>query len=253
MSDNYDYIKIGDQILEYLNKARRDPKWVADELSKLKKFYKEKQYRNTNYSFNVLTEEGYKAVEEAIFYLKTEARPVPELELDIKLSKSSSELVSYIGPKGLLNNDCQEMSIENRTKNQIEDVGQVSENVSFGWADPKEIVLQLIIDDGVKSRGHRKNIFDEKFTKVGLSVGPHKVYMHCSVIIFHGNSVHDGEVEFDKYMISDEEWPENAISLKKHINTYTQDNQKVIVIVFVFTLSDGETVTKTKEIIEENN
>lgn len=252
MKESLDYDSISRSVINFINKARKDPNWVADELIRLKKYYKDKQYRNSNYTFNVLTEEGFKAVEEAIHFLRNDARPVPELTTSDDLCETAKQLVEYIGPKGLLNHDTDDLSIENRTKNKLSNAGQVSENVSFGWSDPKEIVLQLIIDDGVNSRGHRNNIYDEKFKTVGVFTGAHKVYMHCCVIDFHGDVSND-EINFEKYMIDSEDWPENAVSLKKHLNSYTQDNKKIIKIIYVFTLTDGTTSTRSKEIIENTN
>ena len=34
-------------------------------------------------------------------------------------------------------------------------------------------MLTLIIDDGVRSRGHRKNIFNPKFNYAGAALSPH--------------------------------------------------------------------------------
>ena len=42
-------------------------------------------------------------------------------------------------------------------------IAKYGENLSFGFEKPDEIVLQMVIDDGQKSRGHRENLFDEAF------------------------------------------------------------------------------------------
>ena len=48
------------------------------------------------------------------------------------------------------------------------------ENCAYGGKDGKAHIDQLIIDDGVSSRGHRKNIYNPNFSMVGIAIGPHK-------------------------------------------------------------------------------
>jgi uncharacterized protein YkwD len=56
------------------------------------------------------------------------------------------------------------------------------ENIDYGYATGREIVLRLLIDDGVPSRGHRRNIMNGRFLKVGISTGPHKHSEYICVI-----------------------------------------------------------------------
>lgn len=49
-----------------------------------------------------------------------------------------------------------------------------AENLQFGNVAPRDIVKQLLIDDGVPNLGHRKNIFLAEVDRVGVAIGPHK-------------------------------------------------------------------------------
>jgi uncharacterized protein YkwD len=49
------------------------------------------------------------------------------------------------------------------------------------------IVISLLVDDGVPSRGHRRNLLDKAFKFIGLSLGAHPVYRHMCVMDFAGS------------------------------------------------------------------
>ena len=59
-----------------------------------------------------------------------------------------------------------------------------AENCSYGYKDAVEIVITLLIDEGVKGEGHRNNILNEEFNSVGLAIYPHKTYRTNCVIDF---------------------------------------------------------------------
>ena len=60
----------------------------------------------------------------------------------------------------------------------------LAENCSFGKAGAKDIVLQLLIGEGVASLGHRKNILNPAYSKLGVAYGVHKKYRQCAVMDF---------------------------------------------------------------------
>lgn len=60
------------------------------------------------------------------------------------------------------------------------------ENLSYGYSSAKDIVIQLLVDDGVETRGHRKNILSTSFTHAGCSIGSHKQYRNMCCIDFAG-------------------------------------------------------------------
>jgi len=61
------------------------------------------------------------------------------------------------------------------------------ENMGSGFNTGKAIVMQYLVDDGVPSRGHRANVLNPEFKKVGIAVGPHKVYKYMNVCDFAGS------------------------------------------------------------------
>lgn len=60
----------------------------------------------------------------------------------------------------------------------------VGENCSYGYDKAIDIVMTLLIDDGVKSLGHRENNLNPEFNSVGVAIRPHKGYRHNCVIDF---------------------------------------------------------------------
>ena len=54
----------------------------------------------------------------------------------------------------------------------------------YGNADPLDIVLSLLLDEGVPSLGHR-NICLGDYTKIGVSIQPHRKYGNNTVLDFY--------------------------------------------------------------------
>jgi len=46
------------------------------------------------------------------------------------------------------------------------------------------VAIQLLIDEGVPSLGHRKACLDKSMEKVGLNIQPHASYDYCCVLDF---------------------------------------------------------------------
>jgi uncharacterized protein YkwD len=74
----------------------------------------------------------------------------------------------YIGHERL-NADCKKSSF------------YFGECISYGYDNPLDIVMALLIDEGVPSLGHRKN-FMGNFKSVAVSIQPHKSYRYNAVI-----------------------------------------------------------------------
>jgi len=60
----------------------------------------------------------------------------------------------------------------------------VGENCSYGYEQAIDIVISLLIDDGVKELGHRKNILAPDFNSIGIAIRPHLSYRTNCVMDF---------------------------------------------------------------------
>lgn len=64
--------------------------------------------------------------------------------------------------------------------------GYCGENISYRAGSGMETVLRLVVDDGVKSRGHRDNIFNDNFKLMGVGLHSHPTWDNCVVLDYAG-------------------------------------------------------------------
>jgi uncharacterized protein YkwD len=76
------------------------------------------------------------------------------------------------------------------------------ENISYGKTSARDIVLALIIDDGLPARKHRANIFAAKFNYAGASYGPHARYGSMCSIDFAGAYFERGGQTADSALVA---------------------------------------------------
>ena len=68
----------------------------------------------------------------------------------------------------------------------VERYAGVGENCAYGNEKPLAILMDMLIDDGNKSRGHRKNILQPRFEHLGLAIEPHITDKYNAVLLFAG-------------------------------------------------------------------
>ena len=62
----------------------------------------------------------------------------------------------------------------------------LAENCHYGYDDPLAIVVDLLVDEGVESLGHRENILGAEYRFVGVAIRPHRDYRVNCVMDFAG-------------------------------------------------------------------
>ena len=130
--------------------------------------------------------EGTRAVDEAISFLKKQ-RPVAPFSLSQGLSLAARDLAADQGRSGGTGHSGSDgSSPPARMSRHGKWLKTAGENCAYGAGTARQIVIQLIVDDGVPSRGHRSNIFNSACTVVGIAVGPHPKYRFVCVMDFAG-------------------------------------------------------------------
>jgi uncharacterized protein YkwD len=136
--------------------------------------------------------EGEGAIREAVQFLE-KSRPLPPLILSAGICHSALTHVLDIGPSGGRGHKGSGGTMPwDRMARFGQWSGRAGENIYYGERDGRGIVIALIIDDGERNRGHRKNIFSSDFRYTGIACGPHASFGKMCVIDFAGGYVEGG-------------------------------------------------------------
>ena len=171
-------------VLDALNRARTDPAGFANELEARLPHYRRSIYRAPGAAVGVRTVEGASAVTEAVRVLRA-TRPLPPLRFSRGMSAAAADHVRDQGPRGGLGHTGRDRSTApERVSRYGRWFGVVSENIQYGAATTgRDVVADLVIDDGVAARGHRRNILDPVIRVAGVACGPHASYTQMCVIV----------------------------------------------------------------------
>ncbi|HUX13259.1 MAG TPA: CAP domain-containing protein [Spirochaetia bacterium] len=175
------------RVVEEINTVRTDPAEYARRfLEPLRAYYHGKLLQYPG-QIAISTNEGAKALEEAIRVLES-AKPVPPLSPkeglfraahDQAVDQSRTGAVGHSGSDG--------SSAESRVNRYGRWDLALGENIDYGYSDARRIVTSLLVDDGVPSRGHRINLMNPAFKLVGIATATHPTYRYMCVMDFAGD------------------------------------------------------------------
>lgn len=188
---NVSYLSpIEKEVIHEINRFRSNPaKYANDYIAPLAKYYKNKLLDYPGDDKNIKTREGVKALHECVRELQ-KATPLPIMYPSKALTKAAGNHQkdqSETGKTGHTGSD--QSSLRERIERYGEWQVRIAENIAYGNSSARQVVIFLLIDDGVKSRGHRKNLLHPAYKTVGVSFGKHPVYETMCVMDFAGGVV----------------------------------------------------------------
>lgn len=176
-----------------------------------------------------------------------------------EIAQASKDHQADIGPKGLIQHDSSDgkSGVKERLRKYGNVVSCYGENLSFHCEEAKEVMIQLIVDDGVTNRGHRENIFNPEFNVMGCCTGLHKDFNQMSCIDYAGAFVVTGQSDpieqqmdiFLKEEVEFDDMPEGVRSWKQNSKIQVQGNLAKKTVVRTLKMKDGteKVITKTLE------
>lgn len=194
-ADKEDDFASGRAVIREMNLARQNPALYATFVQELR----------ARMNGNVLvlpgrtrirTKEGTAAVDEAIRFLQN-AQQLPPLALSRGMSRAAADHCADQASGGFGHEGRDRSHGGQRIARYGTVMGGWAENISYGKSSARDVVLALIIDDGLPARKHRKNIFNPNYNFAGAAFGNHARFGTMCSMDFAGGYAERGESAAD--------------------------------------------------------
>ena len=258
--EQIDFIAIQKDLFIELNNLRKDPKsyipLIEEEMKSLKK---NDVLKRKDSNLQIQTMEGKEAYLDAIKFLEYQ-QPVPPLKEESRLSSAAMDLVNDIGKRGIVSHQDQYgQYVSERIEKYCEWDYSAGEVIEVSSRNPQDILISLIVDDGLKNRPDRISLFNQNYNFVGIGCGEHSEYEIVTVIVFTGsirqkgtlfyqmgsnfelrNQYEEYEGDYENpYLINDPDAPDQTKGLRIVKCKKNLGNNKIIVTKKFYKLDNG--------------
>jgi uncharacterized protein YkwD len=174
------------EIIDEMNLARTEPQKYAAFVEEYKKYYDGNRLTIPGRKKALVTNDGVAAVDEAISFLRA-AQPLPAFGVAKGVCSAAADHAKDLAGKGITGHRGSDGSTPNA---RVDRYGSwdavIGETVVYEVSTARQIIISLIIDDGVPNRGHRRNIFDPNYHVTGISVSEPLTFGSKCVIDYVG-------------------------------------------------------------------
>ena len=240
-----DLEKLKKEVINETNRIRSNPKSYIPILESYIKYFDGNILEKPDTDTGIETQEGAFAYQEAINFLKSQ-KPIEPLIYDEEVSKASQELSDLMGKTG----NTEDNNIEERISKYVDWDVAISENIDFGGFTGEDVIINLLVDDGVEDRSHRSNLFNTKIKYFGVGTSFHKEYDICTVIDYIGEILEYTNNTRKKFVNNDNNRNEkkNNNDFKLNKNNMKIGNRALDNMIFQATRKE-----KNENIINNNN
>lgn len=179
-SVNLDVLK--NQVITELNKIRTNPKSYITSLNEYISWFDGNILNKPGSEYEIETKEGAEAYKDAIEFLKKQ-KPQKALVFDEEVTKASQSHADDIGQtNGMSHIGSDGKDNYQRLSEYIDWETFLAECIDFGGTTGKEVIIALLVDDGVPEKDHRLSIFSKEAQNFGVGVAYHNECEICTVI-----------------------------------------------------------------------
>ena len=186
------------QLVEEINLARTNPAAYASKVQEYIPHFQDKILKMPDQRVAIKTQEGATAYEECVNFLRS-AEPTEAHVPSRGLTRIANDFLSGV-------QSVDPSQIGTIDMNAIIDKygsfqGNFSRAMEFGGSTPEQVVINLLVSDGDKSRSQRDALLNPILKRVGVAQGKHDIYRTVTIIVsctvFQNNVDSDDTENYD--------------------------------------------------------
>jgi hypothetical protein len=168
-------------VLNEVNFLRTKPDSYASELEEYERRFDGRIAFGEGDEPDFATHEGARPVIEAAYELRR-SRPMGEMRHSNVLAQAAADHVRFQSASGQAGHISNGKRPGDRVKARGGNI-YVGEVIVYGFYDSRNAVRQLVVDDGVPDRGHRKLLLTANLRYAGVACGSHRNWRNMCVIV----------------------------------------------------------------------